>query len=83
MIDESVSIFFKENNIYPNKIIKSISKLICVFPRSRQSYNNEDLLRIVYVDNLKLLYYIDDDTNTIFIIECTFKNSNVKLKVRN
>lgn len=81
--DESVLIFFKENNINLNRISKRITKMICDFPRSEPMLNNNELLRIAYVDKFKLLYYVVEKEKMLYIIDIAFAYSNVKLKVRN
>ena len=81
--DESVLIFFKENNINLNRISKRITRMICDFPRSKPTFNNNDLLRIAYVDKFKLLYYVVEKEKMLYIIDIAFAYSNVKLKVRN
>lgn len=81
--DESVLIFFKENNINLNRISKRITKMICDFPKSKPTFNNNDLLRIAYVDKFKLLYYVVENEKKLYIVDVAFMNSNVKLKARN
>ena len=81
--DESVLIFFKENNINLNGISKRITKMICDFSRSKPTFYNNDLLRIAYIDKFKLLYYVVENEKTLYIIDIAFAYSNVKLKVRN
>ncbi|MFR1296261.1 MAG: hypothetical protein ACLSBH_12990 [Coprobacillus cateniformis] len=81
--DESVLIFFKENNINLNRISKRITKMICDFSRSKPTFNNNELLRIAYVDKFKLLYYVVEKEKMLYIIDIAFAYSNVKLKVRN
>ncbi|MVX27230.1 hypothetical protein GQF29_04235 [Coprobacillus cateniformis] len=81
--DESVLIFFRENNINLNGISKRITKMICDFPRSKPTFYNNDLLRIAYIDKFKLLYYVVENEKTLYIIDIAFAYSNVKLKVRN
>lgn len=81
--DESVLIFFKENNVRLNWISNKISKMICDFPKSKPTFNNNDLLRIVCVNKFKLLYYVVENEKKLYIVDVAFMNSNVKLKVRN
>lgn len=81
--DESVLIFFRENNINLNGISKRITKMICDFSRSKPTFYNNDLLRIAYIDKFKLLYYVVENEKTLYIIDIAFAYSNVKLKVRN
>ena len=81
--DESVLIFFRENNINLNRMSKRITKMICDFPRSKPMLNNNELLRIAYVDKFKLLYYVVEKEKMLYIIDIAFAYSNVKLKVRN
>ncbi|MFQ7412675.1 hypothetical protein [Coprobacillus cateniformis] len=45
--------------------------------------NNNELLRIAYVDKFKLLYYVVEKEKMLYIIDIAFAYSNVKLKVRN
>ncbi|WP_159060007.1 hypothetical protein [Coprobacillus cateniformis] len=45
--------------------------------------NNNELLRIAYIDKFKLLYYVVENEKTLYIIDIAFAYSNVKLKVRN
>ncbi len=61
--DESVLIFFRENNINLNGISKRITKMICDFSRSKPTFYNNDLLRIAYIDKFKLLYYVVEILN--------------------
>ena len=81
--DESVLIFFRENNINLNGISKRITKMICDFSRSKPTFYNNDLLRIAYIDKFKLLYYVVENEKTLYIIDISFVYSNVKLKARN
>ena len=81
--DESVLIFFKENNINLNRISKRITKMIRDFSRSKPTFYNNDLLRIAYIDKFKLLYYVVENEKTLYIIDIAFVYSNVKLKARN
>ena len=81
--DESVLIFFRENNINLNGTSKRITKMICDFSRSKPTFYNNDLLRIAYIDKFKLLYYVVENEKTLYIIDIAVAYSNAKLKVRN
>lgn len=83
VFDESVLLFFKENDISLTRIFNKLSKTICIFPRSQPIYSDDVLFRVALISNLKFLYYINRFEKTLYILDCVYVHSNVKLKVRN
>lgn len=60
IVDETVTLFFLENKISVSNTLKKVKNKLELFPRSYESYKNHDNIRVIKVENLLLLYIIDE-----------------------
>lgn len=74
IVDESVFLFFKENNLKVLNSLKEIKKIIEIYPRRYKKYNDIDIMSVVNLDkiNVSILYIIDDSNRTVYIKDAAF-----------
>ena len=74
IVDESVFLFFKENNLKVLNSLKEIKKIIEIYPSRYKKYNDIDIMSVVNLDkiNVSILYIIDDSNKTVYIKDAAF-----------
>lgn len=74
IVDESVFLFFKENNLKVLNSLKEIKKIIEIYPRRYKKYNDIDIMSVVNLDkiNVSILYIIGDSNKTVYIKDAAF-----------
>lgn len=81
IVDETVTLFFLENKISVSNTLKKVKNKLELFPRSYESYKNHNNIRVIKVENLLLLYIIDESEKKIYIKDIIFSKSKVTFKL--
>ena len=73
IVDESVFLFFKENNLKVLNSLKEIKKIIEIYPRRYKKYNDIDIMSVVNLDKINVsILYIIDSNKTVYIKDAAF-----------